>query len=74
MQVQTKKRRQGEVEHLSPAQLEATLDAAIQPILSQDSPELAIIYLIDRYEFDLDALKAKLVGMQCESASLHGIF
>jgi hypothetical protein len=71
MQVQTKKRRQGEVKHLYAAQLEATLDAAI---LSQDSPELAVIYLTDHYEFDLDALKAKLVGMQCESASLHGIF
>jgi hypothetical protein len=70
MEVPTKKRRRGEVEHLSTAQLEATLDAAI---LSQGTAELALIYLIDRYEFDLVALKARHVGMQFDSALLHYI-
>jgi hypothetical protein len=60
MEIPTKKRRRGEAKHLSAAQLETTLDAAI---LSQGTAELAFIYLIDRYEFDLGALKAKLVGM-----------
>ena len=66
-----KKRRRGEVEQLSAAQLETALDEAI---LSKGTAELALIYLIDRYEFDLGALKARLVGMQFGSASLHGVF
>lgn len=53
----TNMRRLGEVEQLSRDQLEATLDPAIA---SQDNAEFVITYLIDRYEFDLDALKAKL--------------
>ena len=60
MEVQTKKRRRGQVDRLSAAQLEATLDDAI---LSQGSAALALIYLIDHYEFDLDALKDRLAGM-----------
>lgn len=60
MEVQTKKRRQGEVEHLSAAQLATILDDAI---LSQGTAELALIYLINHYEFDLGALKARLVCM-----------
>jgi hypothetical protein len=51
---------------------QATLGSTI---LSRGSAELALDYLIDRYNFDLDALKAILVGRQFESASdLHGIF
>ena len=53
------------------AELETALDEAI---LSKGTAELASIYLIDRYEFDVDALKARLAGMQFESSSLHGIF
>ena len=60
MEVRTKKRRRGEVEQLSAGQLEQTLDEAI---LSQGTAELALIYLIDHYEFDLGALKARLVGV-----------
>ena len=60
MEVRTKKRRRGEVEQLSAGQLEQTLDEAI---LSQGTVELALIYLIDHYEFDLGALKARLVGV-----------
>ena len=70
MEVRAKKRRRGEVEHLSAAQLQKTLDEAI---LSQGTAELALIYLIERYEFDLGALKARLVGMQFKTASLHDI-
>jgi hypothetical protein len=65
MEVETKKRRRGELEHLPASQLEATLGSTI---LSRGSAELALDYLIDRYNFDLDALKAKLVGRQFESA------
>ena len=50
------------------AQLETTLDEAI---LSQGTAEIALIYLIDCYEFDLGALKARLAGMQFKTASLH---
>ena len=71
MEAPAKKRRLGEVKQLSKAELETALDDAI---LSKGTAELALIYLIDRYEFDLDALKARLVGMQFESSSLHGIF
>ena len=53
------KRRQGKVQLLSAAQLEPVLDEAL---LSRDSTELAFMHLIDDYEFDLDVLKAKLVG------------
>ena len=60
MEVRTKKRRRGEVEQLSAGQLEQTLDEAI---LSQGTAELALIYLIDHYEFDLGALKVRLVGV-----------
>jgi hypothetical protein len=60
MEVPSKKRRRGEVEPLSAGQLEATLDAAV---LSHGSAELALIYLIDRYEFDLGTLKARLIGI-----------
>ena len=70
MEVRMKKRRRGEVKHLSAAQLETTLDEAI---LSQGTAELALIYLIDRYEFDLGALKARLAGMQFKTAFLHVI-
>jgi hypothetical protein len=48
---------------LSAAQLEAALDEAV---LSKGTAELAFIYLIDRYEFDLDALK----GQDCWYAIL----
>lgn len=71
MEAPAKKRRRGEVKPLSKAELETALDEAI---LSKGIAELASIYLIDRYEFDLDALKARLAGMQFESSSLHGIF
>jgi hypothetical protein len=53
------KRRQGKVKLLSAAQLQPILDDAL---LSRDSTELAFMHLIDDYEFDLDVLKAKLVG------------
>jgi hypothetical protein len=53
------KRRQGKVQLLSAAQLEPILAEAL---LSRDSTELAFMHLIDDYEFDLDVLKAKLVG------------
>ena len=71
MEAPAKKRRRGEVKQLSKAELETALDEAI---LSKGIAELASIYLIDRYEFDVDALKARLAGMQFESSSLHGIF
>jgi len=54
-----KKRRRGEVEQLSAAQLEAALDEAI---LSKGTAELALIYLIDLYEFDLDAFKGLAIS------------
>jgi hypothetical protein len=57
MEVETKKRRRGEVEHLPASQLEATLGSTI---LSRGSAELTLDYLIDRRNFDLDALKANL--------------
>ena len=41
--------------------LEATLGSAIA---SQGSAELAIIYLFEHYDFDLDALMAGFRGMQ----------
>ena len=41
--------------------LDATLDSATA---SQGSAELAIIYLFEHYDFDLDALMAGLRGMQ----------
>jgi hypothetical protein len=49
-----------EVEHLSKAQLKIALEEAI---MSQGTSELAVIYLINHYEFDLRILKAILVGM-----------
>lgn len=55
--VAAKKRRRGEVEKLPVARLEMALDEAID---SQGSAELAIIYLMNHYEFDLGALKAKI--------------
>ena len=45
------------VEPLSVAQLGRALESAL---LSQGSVELALIYLINRYEMDLIALKARL--------------
>lgn len=71
MEAPAKKRRRGEVKQLSKDELETALDDAI---LSKGTAELALMYLIDRYEFDLDALRARLVGMQFESPSLHAIF
>ena len=63
MEPPLKKRRLqvGEVEQLPTHRLEATLDSAIA---SQGSVELAIIYLFNRYNFDFNALKAKLKGLQ----------
>ena len=63
-----KKRRRGES---GDAELETALDDAI---LCKGTAELALSYLIDCYDFDLDDLKTRLVGMQSESSSLHGIF
>lgn len=60
LEVDMKERRRGEVEPLSVTQLSTALDAAI---LSQGSTELALIYLIDRYELNLNGLKAILVGI-----------
>ena len=60
-------RRSDDKLNLSKAELETALDDAI---LSKGSAEIALIYLVDRYEFDLDALKARLVGIQFESSSL----
>ena len=60
----------GEVKQLSNAELEMALDNAI---LSKGMAELALIYLIDRYKFDIKALtrKARLVGMQFKSLLLQ---
>ena len=43
------------------AQFDITLDEAI---LSQGTPELTLIYLINCYDFNLGDLKARLTGMQ----------
>jgi hypothetical protein len=59
MEAPAKKQRRGEVKQLSKAELETALDDAI---LSKGTGELALIYLIHRYEFDIDALKDRLVG------------
>ena len=44
--------------------LKATLDSAIVSQGSAEVAELVIIYLLDRYEFDLDALKTRIRGKQ----------
>lgn len=71
MESPVKKRRLGDVEQLRMDQLEVILDSAIA---SQGSAEIAIIYLFDRYEFDLDAVKARLRGMQFESVLRYANF
>ena len=61
---------QGEVEHLSAAVFETTFDEAI---LSHDTAEQAIIYLISCYEFNLDDVKDSLAGTPFKTTSLHVI-
>ena len=55
----TNKRRRGETKPLPTNGLSAALDSAIA---SQGSAELAVIYLMDKYDFDLDELKARIEG------------
>jgi len=58
-----KKRRCGEVKHLTSTEVYSALQSAIT---SQGSAELAILYLFDHYHFDPDLLKAHLqeTGLQ----------
>lgn len=52
-----------EVERLSVAQLKTARRALNEAILSQDTVELALVYLFDRDKFDLSDLQDILVGM-----------
>jgi hypothetical protein len=59
MESPTKKWQHGEMKLLPTNGLSETLDSAIA---SQGSAELAVIYLMDKYDFDLDELKAQIEG------------
>ena len=56
------KRRQGEVQDLPTTGLQAALESAIA---SKGSEELALLYLIDNFDFNLDALKRCMQGSYC---------
>jgi hypothetical protein len=56
------KRRGGELKDLSLHDLPAALEFAIT---SQGSAELALLFLIENYDFNLDALKGRLQGSYC---------
>jgi hypothetical protein len=57
--IMAKKRRRGEVEDLPVQDLPVALQSAIT---SRGSAELALLFLIDKYDFNLDALKSRLQG------------
>ena len=67
--VMSSKRRQGQVDEDSPTTgLQAALESAIT---SQGSAELALLYLIDHYDFNLDALKSRMQGScRCRSTTV----
>ena len=68
MEQPPKKRRRGEVEQLSPEKLRSALDSAV---LSQGNAELAFLFLIDQYDFDL---KSRLEGLPALISSIrHGV-
>jgi hypothetical protein len=52
-------KRRREVEHLSTAQLETALEDAI---VSQGTSELALMYLMNHYDFDFHILESIFVG------------
>jgi hypothetical protein len=60
--IMARKRRRGELEDLSNQDLPTALESAIT---SQGSAELALLFLIDNYDFNLDALKRRLQGSCC---------
>jgi len=55
-----KKRRRGQTTSLSLGDLQTALDSAIS---SQGNTELAFLYLIDRYDFDLNEMTIRLQGL-----------
>ena len=54
------KRRRGEVKLTSEDELVQALDSAI---CSQHTAELAVLYLFNNYDFDLDNLRRILLGL-----------
>jgi hypothetical protein len=60
--IMPRKRRRGEVEDLPLHDLPATLESAIT---SHGSAELAVLFLIEKYDFNLDALRGRLQGSYC---------
>ncbi len=55
-----KKRRRGEVELTSEDELVQALDSAIS---SQHTTELAVLHLLNGYDFDLNNLRRLLLGL-----------